>query len=742
MLTNRWLHTFVLLLMLAGTLFVRVQDYNWIKSLRFLAFDTYNRIDPRPQTDAVSIVDIDEESMGRPELGQWPWPRDVVARLIDNLAALGARAIVFDVVFAEDDRTSPQTLLKTIPAGSLHAEAEASLKALPDHDAVMAESIRRAGNVVTGFVWSGDAHATRRMPAVRPMSLSKDAGILKETVVPMAGATTNIPVLSQAAAGSGNFGVSTEVDGIIRNVPLLFRMKDPRGHPVLYPALSTEALRVAQDPRLITKIRKVPPVELGPFDPPFRMKVGQFEIPFDRHGDFYVWFAKARPGQYIPAWKVIEGGADPARIAGRIVFVGTSAEGLKDIRSTPLDLFIPGVEVHVNVVEQVLQKKYLLRPALIEGAEILAVAAVGLLIILLAPFLGAVYMAFFTGLLIAFIAWLSFHAFRQYGLLLDPVFPGLALLALNAASSLLTYVRTEAERRRVRDAFGLYISPDYMKELTSDPGKLTLGGEVRDLTVMFTDIRNFTTLAESMPPHELIHLMNDFLTPMSDQVMKNRGTIDKYMGDAMMAFWNAPLDDPDHARHACIAALNMRAALAPLNARLAAEGKAICVDAGIGINTGAASVGNMGSRQRFAYSALGDTVNLASRLEGQTKTYGVDILIGEETASKISDFALLEIDLIQVKGKTRPVRVFTILGDASLAVSTAFQVLETAHMAMIAAYRRADIPEAEKILDTCRSADSSGALRALYDLYAARLSALRLSPPGAGWDGVYIAATK
>ncbi len=741
LLTNRWAQIFILLLMLCAMLFVRVHDYNWIKSLRFIAFDTYNRTYPRPQSGEVAVVDIDEASMGRPDIGQWPWPRNVVAKLVDDLHAMGARAIVFDVVFAEDDRTSPQVLLKALPEGELDPIAAKALETLPDHDQVLADSFKKAGNVVTGFVWSVTPEATRHLPASKPIGLSKDAVTLRQTIRAMVGVTTNIPVLEKASSGNGNFGVSTEVDGIIRSVPLLFRMSNDgrSGMSSLYPSLSVEALRVAQDPRIITKIRKLPPSELGLFDPPYKMKVGKYEIPLDQRGDFYVWFAKARPQTYIPAWEVLAGKIDPASVSGKIVFIGTSAEGLKDIRSTPLDLFIPGVEVHVNVVEQVLKGQYLLRPALIEGVEFWAIAGIGVLIVLLTPFFGAIYMSFFTGISIAAISWLSLYAFTRHGLLLDPVYPSLSLLAINAVSSLLTYMRTEAERRRVRDAFGLYISPDYMKELTSDPDKLKLGGEVREMTVMFTDIRGFTTIAESMSPEELIHLMNDFLTPMSDLVMKNRGTIDKYMGDAMMAFWNAPLDDPDHARHACVAALKMKGALAPLNARLAEEGKTVRVNAGIGINTGRASVGNMGSRQRFAYSALGDTVNLASRLEGQTKIYGVDILIGEDTCKGVPDFAVLEIDLLRVKGKTKPVRVFTVLGDQIMASSGEFGQWKAAHDAMIAAYRAGDFDAAEKGVVLCRR---QGGLGDVYTLYAERIAALKANAPGPEWDGVFVATTK
>lgn len=738
--SSRLLHIFILLLILAALLFVRTQDYGWMRSLRYIAFDNYNRLYPRPESNQVSIVDIDEESLSRPNPGQWPWPRDTVAAMVQNLDDMGARAIVFDVTFPEPDRTSPQRLLEKIPADALGTDAVNTLRLLPDHDAKLAETIKNTGRVVTGFVWTGTPQATRHLPASRPISMGRDTDILRHTVTPMQGVTTNIPELEQAAAGNGNFGVSTELDGLIRKVPLLFRMANGDNLSALYPALSVEALRVAQDPKLLTKIRKVPPGEAGLLGQPFALKIGKFEIPIDKRGDFYVWFAKERSKDYIPAWKVLDKTVNSAAVAGKIILIGTSAEGLKDIRSTPLDLFIPGVEVHVNVIEQILTQAYLLRPALIEGMELMAVAAIGLVIIVAAPFLGAIVMSGFTLALIGAISLLSLYGFK-HGLLIDPVFPGLSLLGLNAVSSLLAYLRAEAERRIVKDAFGLYISPDYMKELTRDPSKLKLGGQERELTVMFTDIRGFTTIAESMPSDALVNLMNDFLTPMSDLVMKNRGTIDKYMGDAMMAFWNAPLDVPDHAKHACRTALHMNEALKPINARLEAQDLLLRLQAGIGISTGRASVGNMGSKQRFAYSALGDTVNLASRLESQTKTYGVEILIGEQTQAQVKDFATLELDLLRVKGKMKPVRVFALLGDEAMGKNADFQAMAKDHYQMMAMYRIGDFAQAEWFLQVCRTHGSSKGLKAFYDLYESRIREMAANPPE-NWDGVFTAASK
>jgi len=307
-------------------------------------------------------------------------------------------------------------------------------------------------------------------------------------------------------------------------------------------------------------------------------------------------------------------------------------------------------------------------------------------------------------------------------------------------------LKIEFEKRQVRDAFGLYISPDFMRELTDNPDKLKLGGEIRNMTTMFTDIRSFTTISEGLTPEELIQLMNDFLTPMSDLVMQNRGTIDKYMGDAMMAFWNAPLDDANHARNACVTALGMQAALAPINETLVkkaaeANAKPIKLQAGIGINTGPSAVGNMGSKQRFAYSALGDPVNLASRLESQTKNYGVEILIGENTYREVQDFAILEMDLIQVKGKSIPARIFALFGDQAFAQSAEFQAQKNLHQALIDHYRKGDFKAAIKSAKACLTADALS-LAKVYDMYQQRCEDLIANPPEGEWAGVYVATSK
>ena len=749
LLTNRWTHIMVLLALLVAAVFISGSDYELRKRLQYATFDTYNKLKPREKTGQVAILDLDEESIKA--LGQWPWPRTTMATLVERLNDLGAKVIAFDVVFAEHDRTSPPRIAKTLPEDAAYQTLRETLENLPDNDRIFAEAIAAAGNVVTGFTRARPEETLRKpYQAAKMTFLVKDRAPFLDHTFAAPGIAENLPEVSMAAAGNGSFMATPDIDGLIRQVSLLVRYPPARLAglaPELYPMLGLETLRVATDKnsRLMIKGRG----EGDALDTSYQIKLGSRAIPIESDGKMWVYYRHIDREEYISAHRLF----DPAQaellrplIDGKIVFVGTSAEGLRDIRSTPLDIFVPGVEVHVNVVEQILQQKFLTRPSIITGVEAAIIGFAGLLIIIFAPFMNVIILGILTLGLMGCMFLGSWQMYVTEGLLLDPVYPSVALSVLFLVSSLLSYIRSEAERMQVRQAFGFYISPAFMEELAKNPDRLKLGGEVRDLTVMFTDIRSFTTISERLSPEELIHLMNDFLTPMSDLVMANRGTIDKYMGDAMMAFWNAPLDDPDHARHACLAALKMNDALAPLNAMLAEKARTeerepLVLNAGIGINTGLCSVGNMGSRQRFAYSALGDTVNLASRLESQTKSYGVSILIGEATQAMVPSLAALELDLIRVKGKDRPARIFTLLGDEDYAADAGFKRWQVIHNGFLAAYRAGDMNCAAQELKSARDA-SGGTLAAYYDLMSGRIASFLKSPPAETWDGVFVATEK
>lgn len=755
LITNKWIHVVFMLLILIGALsFSGLSDdlrNNHIrKKFQYMVFDKYNHLYRREPTNQVTIVDIDENSLR--QIGQWPWPRDVLASLITELKDMGAKVVAFDMVFAEEDRTSPFRIAERLPDEEKYEIAQSLMKELPDNDQIFADAIKATGNIVTGFT-AARPNETRRIPnqPVPITYLFKDKKYLFDNSYKRTGVATNLPVFS-GAAGNGHFMVEPELDGIIRQVPLFARYDPPQfdsNQIFFYPLLSLEALRVSIDPnaRIVVKQRKNP----GKFESKYEASIGKnIKVPLDADTKFWVHYRKInKDKEYVPAHFILDKNlrqSVESKIKDKIVFVGSSAEGLRDIRSTPLNRFVAGVEVHVNIVEQILQERFVRRPSFSFDAEALFLISAGITIITLAILTHTVWVGIFTLLSVGFALFASWRAYVEHGLLFDPVYPGVVLVCLFVISSLFNYLRSEVDKRQVKTAFGHYISPVFMEELAKDPDKLKLGGEVKDLTVMFTDIRNFTSISEKLDPEELIQLMNNFLTPMSDLVMESRGTIDKYMGDAMMAFWNAPLDDPDHARQACIAALKMNEALLPLNEQLEKKAnekneKPLFLSAGIGINTGPCSVGNMGSKQRFAYSALGDTVNLASRLEGQTKIYGVNTLVGEDTQKLIPELAMLELDLIQVVGRKAPVKIFTLIGDIKIKESSNFQKWQVAHNAMLAAYRAADFSCAAQ---DCKEASNlaSRQLKGYYELYGQRIIELTKNPPPEDWDGVYVATSK
>ncbi len=767
-LTNKRFHFLVLSLIAGALLFLSGSDNQFRLRFQFLTFDTFNRLHQRPSTDLVSIVDIDEASLH--VVGQWPWPRPVVGQLINRLNELGAEVIGFDMVFAEKDRTSPSFVATQLDSNVINSEVMETIKALPDHDDIFTQVIKDAGNVVTGFT-GARLDETLRIPPKKVALLLPRGSELPFYLNSYAtsGVLTNLPEFSKASKGNGSFIATPEMDGIIRRVSLFVTFPDPALRDVyaekapqlakvqtgLYPMLALDVVRAYAGG--FYKIKPVDDKNLLTL--PYALKLGKkYTIPLDTNTRFWMHYRTIDPvKEYLSAYKVL----DPAfedeikpQIEGKIIMVGTSAQGLRDIRSTPLGVFIPGVEVHVNAIEQILQNHYLVRTFSMIDLEGVFIAVIAFMIIFFTTRLGVPFMGVFVTLIVGLSFAGAYYAYRQWGLLFDPTFASFSILAMFFLTVILNFIRIEADRRQVREAFGLYISPSFMAEIAKNPDKLKLGGEVKELTVLFSDIRSFTTISESLPPEELIQLMNDFLTPMSDLVMENRGTIDKYMGDAMMAFWNAPLDDEDHVRHACFAAVQMQNSLAPLNEVIVEKAKEegrepILLRAGIGLNTGPCSVGNMGSRQRFAYSALGDAVNLASRLEGQTKEYGVNILIGENTANGVPDFATLELDFIQVKGKKKPERIFTLLGDDHLANKKSFKTLKKNHAAMLKAYRAQEFDKAKELIAECithlqRQIKKRPELDviAYYDMMEKRISGLARQKLPKDWDGVFVATTK
>jgi adenylate cyclase len=480
-------------------------------------------------------------------------------------------------------------------------------------------------------------------------------------------------------------------------------------------------------------------------------------VPTERNGSIILYDSGTQPERFVPAWQVLEDKADPSRIADHIVLVGSTSEGLKDLKPTPLAPTMAGVEVTAQILEQILSGTYLKRPFWAWQVELGFLLLFGSALIIIARRFSAIGGATVGVLGSAAAIAASWFAFTRYGWLVDPIFPVAVALLLYMATTFLGYLRTEGEKRFIRDVFSQMMSPILVEKLASQPEPPKLGGELRELTVMFSDLQGFTSIAEGLAPQELTRLINRFMTPMARVIQDDQaGTIDKYMGDAIMAFWNAPLDVPDHAARALAAALGMRAALAALNAELAHEtaerGEGpMGLAFGIGINTGPCSVGYMGSEQRKAYTTIGDAVNLASRLEGLTRLYGVDCVLGDSTARAVAPageappaFALLEVDLVRVKGKQRPEPVHALIGDAALAAGEPFRRLAAAHQAFMTAYRGQNWQVASDTLAGLHRQTEHGfpLLMPLYALYRRRIEEFRARPPSQPWDGVFAAQGK
>jgi adenylate cyclase len=711
---------------------LRIADPAAIEELRVRTFDTFQLIEPRVKTARpVTIVDIDEKSLAK--LGQWPWPRTRIADLIANLTRLGAVVIAFDIVFAEPDRLNPGVAADTIR--NLDEETRSKLRALPSNDQLLADAMRRS-RVVLGE--SGLPYVLTEFDKSLPVTgLAMLGAEPQPFLLNFPGLLRNIDVLEQAAAGRGLFTIRTERDGIVRRVPIMMLAQG-----ATMPSLTFEMLRVATGTDTIfTKADQAGIKSIA---------VKRFEVPTDRNGQLWVHFAQRDPSIYVSAADVLEGRVPPEMIAGKLVLVGTSAVGLLDVKTTPVDPVMPGVEIHAQVLESALTRSVLSQPNNAIAFEFFAAIVLGILVIAFAPLFGPVTLVVVGTLFATLLIGTSWYFYTQHRLLIDFTYPLLSTTLIYLTLIFTSFVREQAQRRQIRSAFGQYLSPALVEQLAQSPERLVLGGEQREMTIMFSDVRGFTTISESYKhdPQGLTALMNRFLTPLTNAILARKGTIDKYMGDAIMAFWNAPLDDKEHQLNACEAAVDMLERIDVLNKQRELEAKEgghayIPLNVGVGLNTGVCVVGNMGSDLRFDYSVLGDSVNLASRLEGQSKEYGFSIIVGSKTALAVKDkFAILELDFIMVKGKKEPEVIYAIAGREGTAQSAHFQRLRNLTVEMLACYRSRDWEGALEAIERGRKTDEAHALELLYNLYEARIGGYQKNPPPPDWNGAFALLTK
>lgn len=732
-----WIRYGLGLLLLATLLghSLRWYEIPLVSRLEAIAYDSKVRL-TMPQTvdERIVIVDVDEQSLA--EQGRWPWGRDKMASLVTRLFDThGTAALGFDVVFAEADESSGLMTLERLSRGPLRDNPSFqgilhNLRPQLDNDARFAEAIK-GRKVVLGYPFSNAADIrTGALP--RPVLLPGDF-IAEPAVSTYSSFNGNLERFQSVAAGGGHFNPLIDLDGITRRVPLVVK-HDNR----YYEALSLAMVRAYLDfpsvaPGYPPGARLIEWLELRGEDQAVRL-----QVPVDEGLAALVPYrGYARSFRYVSASDVLKDKVPAGVFKDKLVLVGTTAPGLLDLRATPVDGVFPGVEVHANLIAGMLDNSLKHKPAYVLAIDVLTLVAVAAILILVMPRLSPLFATGITVVLAAAVCVFNLVLWNSSNLL-APLANSLILIAgLFALNMSWGYFIESRTKRQLTGLFGQYVPPELVEEMSRDPENYSMKGRKAELTVLFSDIRGFTTISEGMQPEELTSLMNEYLGAMTEVVQKYRGTLDKYIGDAIMAFWGAPVDDPQHARHAVLTALEMQQRLARLNEALVAKDWPVLA-IGVGVNTGNMTVGDLGSPVRQSYTVMGDAVNLGSRLEGITKEYGVGIIVGEETREVLrKEFAFRELDRVRVKGKEEAISIYEPLGiEAELPGEVADEL--KLWNQFLRQYRAQDWEQAELTLMNLQRM----APKYLYEKYAEAIVTHRKEPPGANWDGVTVFKTK
>ena len=717
----------------------RFYHLNFVDQLSAILYDYRLQLTmPRTVDDRIVILDIDEKSLK--EEGRWPWSRDQLALLMDKLFdKYGAAVVGFDVVFAEKDESSGLRVLEKIGQSQLKGDAQfqaalTQIRPQLEYDRLFADKIKNR-NVVLGYYLTNQdgTHISGVLPEP-----AFPAGTFKDRPVGFTiwnGYGANLPELQQAAASGGHFNPLVDFDGEVRRVPML----------VEYGGAYYESLSLAVVRTLLGKPELLPGFAEGDTSGYGGLEWleldaagGRLIIPVDADvATFVPYRGKQGSFRYISVADVLHDRVEISQIKDKIVLVGTTAPGLLDMRATPVAEVYPGVEIHANMIAGILDQNLKERPAYMIGAEVVWLLLIGITLSFLLPQLSpakTILVSVFTFAITQGLSLLTWH----YGNLLFLVANSLVMIALLFALNVsYGYFIESRTKRQITGLFGQYVPSELVEEMAEHPESVSMEGESREMTILFSDVRGFTTISEGLDPKELTLLMNEFLTPLSRVVYKHRGTIDKYMGDCIMAFWGAPLPDTAHARNAILAGIEMQETLKALQPHFRERGWPE-IHVGVGINTGRVSVGNMGSEVRVAYTVMGDAVNLASRLEGITKQYGVDIIVGENTRNTVTDFTYRELDHVRVKGKDKPVAIYEPVGLAT-EVDKALQDEIKLFHEVRRLYLRQNWEQAElQLMNLQRMSPDT----ALYRIYAERVAYFRKNPPAADWDGVFVFQTK
>ena len=694
-------------------------------SLQNYSFDSFQRILPREvySEDPVVIIDIDDRSLAM--IGQWPWSRDQLANLTNQ--AYASAALGFDIMFAESDRTNPQNLITSY---SLNKTLAKELSALPSNDELFAEAINNHGTVVLGQALN---NKDNKKPFEAKFGLVTQGDEPKQFITNYLGAQNNIQLLNKSAAGIGSMSIGNN-EAIVRQLPTFERVENQ-----LVPSLALEMTRVAVGASTfqIKSSNASSEEAYGAQTGINHIKLGPLTIPTTPEGNVWVYYTPTKNIPAVSAADVISGAIPPEFFEGKVALVGTSAAGLLDLRSTPTEKNIPGVTIIAQFIQQIFANEFLQRPDWLFGAEFLAGLSLAVLITLsiqaLGPIGGLSVLIVGSGGIVTS----SYYFFKSKLFLVDPISPLIISLSVYIAVTFFNFLFTELERSRVRGAFSQYLSPEMVNRLAESSESLVLGGERKEMTFLFSDIRGFTKISEQYKddPEALTQLINQLLTVLSNAILDHGGTIDKYMGDCIMAFWNAPTDQQDHRQLAIQAAHSMNEALDQFNNEAKVD-LDFELEIGIGINSGNCIVGNMGSDKRFDYTVLGDAVNLASRLESQSSNYGLHMILGENTYINDSPFTIIEIDKIAVKGKSNAETIYTCLKPENKWT----EELMEKHKAFLSKYRNQSWESANLLIDELIS--SPNELNLYYKHMKTRIEEYITNPPSANWEGVYVATNK
>ncbi|MDD3260205.1 MAG: adenylate/guanylate cyclase domain-containing protein [Smithellaceae bacterium] len=736
---------FVILIALA--LFLLDFKFLRLVELKTLDLRIASRGDLKPGGETVIAV-IDEKSLS--ELGRWPWPRTTIAQLVRKLKSEGAKAVGFDIVFSEPDINSN---LKTIDALSAEMKKRGvsqsgvtdllrRKRAAADTDAILASAMRETGNVTLGYFFHfARKGSDKELAHVTAQRIAQNARRIENSRYPMVNSTSgkpsdvflphafapeaNIPALSVAGRNSGYFNALPDSDGSNRWSPLVIAFQNN-----YYSSLAVSLVQSYLDfPNLSLNLE------------PFGAKsvvIDDIVVPTDESGQLLINYMG--PPQTFPHYSIsdiLAGRLPKDTFRGKIVLVGATAVGIYDLRVTPFSATFPGVEIHANVIDNILHRNFLIHSSVTRFIDVCSIVLFGLILGLLIPRLRPITGMIAAFLMLAAFALINFFIFFSFNTWLNLVYPLITMATIYLGITIYHYFKEEREKKKIRGAFQYYLTSSVINEMLKDPDKLKLGGDKKDLTVLFSDIRGFTTISEKMTPEELVALLNEYLTTMTNQVFHYDGLLDKYMGDAIMAVFGAPLDQPDHALRACRTSLAMMKELHKLQEKWKAEGRP-AFDIGVGLNSGDMVVGNMGSEMRFDYTVMGDMVNLGSRLEGINKEYGTNIIISEFTYDKVKDaMCCRELDGVRVKGKLKPVNIYELLGEKK--DEAAFKDLLEGFARGLALYREAKWDEAIAAFEGVLASRPSDYPSKMY---IERCKNLKENPPAEPWDGVFVMTKK